>query len=176
MSSPLSVTDREFLKRFAALTASLHVGAGCLLLLAYSIYVRHPPSRAPAGQQDVLVARIAPVGAVYSGETGRAAAAAQQRAQQAGTAKVAFGGSTDGKVIFDNVCHVCHETGLAGAPKVGDAAAWKPRIAKGKDTLFAHAIGGFQGNAGVMPAKGGDPALSDAQVKAAVEWMIGQVK
>lgn len=82
----------------------------------------------------------------------------------------------DGKATFDSVCFACHATGAAGAPKVGDKAAWAPRIAKGMDTLHNHAINGFQGNSGVMPAKGGRTDLSDADVKAAVDYMVSQSK
>ncbi len=60
-----------------------------------------------------------------------------------------------------------------GAPKLADKAAWAPRIAQGKDTLYKHAIGGYQGKAGVMPAKGGSQA-SDEEVKAAVDYMVSK--
>jgi len=60
----------------------------------------------------------------------------------------------------------------AGAPKFGDKAAWAPRIKQGKETLYKHAIGGFKGKSGVMPAKGGRTDLSDADVKAAVDYMV----
>jgi len=82
----------------------------------------------------------------------------------------------DGKATYDSVCFACHATGAAGAPKVGDKAAWAPRIEKGLDTLKKHAINGFQGNSGVMPAKGGRTDLSDADVGAAVEYMVSQSK
>jgi cytochrome c5 len=173
----LSTTDREFLKRFGLLVASLHVLAAMLLGVAFWIYSHHPPPDAPQHGQQAVQARIAPIGAVYSGDTGRAAAAAAvARASAAAAATQAYGGTTDGKTIFDNICHACHEAGIAGAPKVGDASAWKPRISKGLATLVSHAVDGFQGNTGVMPPKGGNPALSEAQVKAAVQWMIEQVK
>ena len=84
--------------------------------------------------------------------------------------------STDGKTIFDNLCHSCHTAGIAGAPKVGDKAEWAARIAQGADTLDKHAIEGFTGKTGVMPAKGGNPALTDEQMKAVVAWMIEQSK
>ncbi len=77
-----------------------------------------------------------------------------------------------GEGIYKSSCAACHSAGVAGAPKSGDKAAWAPRIAQGKDTLYKHAIGGFQGKAGVMPAKGGNTSLSDADVKAAVDYMI----
>lgn len=173
----LSATDRAFLKRFATVVAGLHVIAALLIVLALSLYARHPPATAPGENADVVRSRIAPVGDVYSGETGRAAAQAAQK-QVAATAAgaQAYGGTTDGKTIFNNLCHTCHEAGIAGAPKVGDKAAWGPRISQGADTLNAHAINGYQGKSGVMPAKGGNPALSDDQVKAAVSWMIAQAK
>lgn len=82
----------------------------------------------------------------------------------------------DGKATFDSVCFACHATGAAGAPKVGDKTAWAPRIAKGLDVLKQHAINGFQGNSGFMPAKGGRTDLSDADVGAAVEYMVSQAK
>ena len=59
---------------------------------------------------------------------------------------------------------------------MSDKAAWAPRVAQGMDTLLKHAIEGFTGNTGVMPAKGGNPALTDEQMRATVEWMVEQVK
>jgi len=93
-------------------------------------------------------------------------------------AVVLFSGQAmaDGKATYDSVCFACHATGAAGAPKVGDKAAWAPRIAKGLDVLKQHAINGFQGNSGFMPAKGGRTDLSDADVGAAVEYMVSQAK
>ena len=171
----LSATDRSFLKRFAIVVAGLHVIAALLIVLALVLYARHPPATAPHGNADVLHSRIAPIGDVYSGETGRAAALAAQKQVAATAASAqAYGGTTDGKTIFDNLCHTCHAAGIAGAPKVGDKAAWGPRISQGADSLNAHAINGYQGKSGVMPAKGGNPALTEEQVKAAVSWMIAQ--
>lgn len=82
----------------------------------------------------------------------------------------------DGKKIYDTACMACHGTGVAGAPKLGDKAAWSARIAQGTDVLHGHAINGFQGKTGVMPPKGGNAALSDADVKAAVDYMVSSVK
>lgn len=93
-----------------------------------------------------------------------------------GEAKPDAGGVVDGKKIYEGLCQACHGTGAAGAPKTGDKGAWGSRIGQGKDTLFKHAIAGFTGKTGTMPAKGGNPALSDAEVKAAVEHMIGLSK
>jgi cytochrome c5 len=70
----------------------------------------------------------------------------------------------------------CHGGGIAGAPKTGDAAAWGPRIAQGMDTLNKHALEGFTGAAGVMPAKGGRADLSDVEITDAVAYLVEQVK
>jgi|GEM_PF-133372 len=88
-------------------------------------------------------------------------------AASAGGLKLAGGEGT-----YKASCAACHSAGIAGAPKSGDKAAWSPRIAQGKETLYKHAIVGFQGKGGVMPAKGGNSALSDADVKAAVDYMV----
>lgn len=69
-------------------------------------------------------------------------------------------------------CAACHAAGIAGAPKTGDPSAWTARIGQGIETLYDHAINGFQGAAGVMPAKGGNIALTDDSVRAAVDYML----
>jgi len=68
------------------------------------------------------------------------------------------------------LCFSCHDNGVAGSPIVGDKAAWQDRIAQGKETLYDHSINGLN----AMPAKGGNPSLSDDEVKAAVDWMVSQ--
>jgi cytochrome c5 len=78
----------------------------------------------------------------------------------------------DGAKVYSTVCTVCHAAGLAGAPKYGDKAAWKPRIAQGLPTLHEHALKGIR----AMPPKGGNPALSDADVSAAVDYMVNHSK
>jgi cytochrome c5 len=78
-------------------------------------------------------------------------------------------------VIYANLCGACHTSGAGGAPKL-EAAAWTARIAQGAETMHKHAIEGFQGGAGIMPAKGGNPALTDEQVIATVDWMVANLK
>jgi cytochrome c5 len=176
VSNPVSRTDAVFLKHFAQLIVFLIAVAAVLIVLAMYIYGKHPPEGNPNAQK-VLAERIAPVGGVYAGDTGRAAMqAAQEAAAKAAAAQVAYGGSTDGKTIYGNLCHSCHDTGAGGAPKVSDKAAWAPRLAEGIDVLIKHATEGFTGKAGLMPARGGNPALNDEQVKATVEWIATQVK
>lgn len=100
--------------------------------------------------------RIAPVGQV---RTGKITAAATS-------------GKVDAKGTYQSACFACHGTGAAGAPKLGDKGAWKKRIAQGKSTLYSHALKGFKG----MPPKGGRSDLSDAVVKAVVDYMVSQGK
>lgn len=77
-----------------------------------------------------------------------------------------------GKSIFNKTCALCHASGVAGAPKPGDTADWGPRIAQGNDVLYKHAMEGFTGAKGMMPARGGNTALTDDEVKAAVDYMV----
>jgi len=81
-----------------------------------------------------------------------------------------------GEKVFKSVCFMCHQTGAAGAPMYGNKADWAPRIAQGKPTLYKHALGGFTGNNGTMPARGGNPSLKDDEVKAAVDFMVAKVQ
>src|SRR5262245_7929338 len=78
----------------------------------------------------------------------------------------------DGTEAFDVTCKACHGTGIGGAPKAGDHAAWAPRIAKGKAVLYTHALQGFTGTAGMMPAKGGRPDIPDEVIQQAVDHMV----
>ncbi len=77
-----------------------------------------------------------------------------------------------GEEVYNGACVACHGAGIAGAPKIGDKALWAPRIAQGVSTLYEHAIQGFK----TMPAKGGQIALSDAEVKAAVDFQVAKSK
>jgi len=77
-----------------------------------------------------------------------------------------------GKSIFNKTCALCHASGVAGAPKPGDTADWGPRIAQGNDLLYKHAMEGYTGAKGMMPARGGNTALTDDEVKAAVDYMV----
>ena len=97
-------------------------------------------------------------------------------AGQAGSAGAGPALPKSAEETFQQVCSACHGSGVAGAPKAGDKSAWGPRIAKGKPTLYDHALKGFQGSAGVMPAKGGRADLSDDLVKAAVDHMVDMAK
>lgn len=79
--------------------------------------------------------------------------------------------AVDGEAVYKKACITCHGTGLAGAPKLDDAADWAPRIAQGQALLFEHATKGFTGKKGMMPPKGGFMNLSDDEVRAAIGYM-----
>jgi cytochrome c5 len=167
--------DLEFLKKFSLVIGFLMLVTLGLMAGAYYVHLQLPPEVSPIAAKQTQ-ARIAPAGAVYAGSTGAAAQAAAKAAAAAQAAsQVAYGGTTDGSVIFGQLCTGCHTSGAGGAPTL-DQAHWGPRIAQGKDTLYKHAIEGFTGSAGVMPAKGGNPALTDEQVKATVDWMLANLK
>jgi len=74
---------------------------------------------------------------------------------------------TTGEQAFNTVCSACHSLGINGAPKIGDHAAWGPRIAQGKEALYTHAIGGQ----GAMPPRGGT-TWPDATIRMAVDYMV----
>ena len=167
--------DLEFLKKFSLVIGFLTLVTFGLILGALYINgkLQHDPDPSVVKRTQ---ARIAPVGAVYAGATGAASqAAATAAAAAAVVSQVAYGGTLDGAVIFDSLCAGCHKSGAGGAPTM-DLAHWAARIAKGKDLLHQHSIKGFTGTSGVMPAKGGNPALTDEQVIATVDWMLGNLK
>lgn len=83
-----------------------------------------------------------------------------------------FAAPSAGEKTYNSACMACHGSGVAGSPKVGDKAAWAPRIKAGKDKLYTSALKGK----GAMPAKGGQATLADADVKAAVDYMISKSK
>lgn len=80
-----------------------------------------------------------------------------------------------GKEVWEANCQVCHGPGLAGAPPKGDQEAWAARIESGMETLVQHARDGYSGPGGhQMPARGGNPDLSDNDLAAAVAYMVSQ--
>lgn len=78
--------------------------------------------------------------------------------------------AVDGEKVYKGLCFSCHDVGVAGAPKLGDTTNWNSRYHQGLETLYNTALHGK----GAMPAKGGNPALSNAEVTAAVDWMVEQ--
>ena len=128
------------------------------------------PEQYAAWMQQEKAKMPKPAPAAAAAEAPAQVAAAQ--APGAAPAAAAAPGKADGKATFDGTCTVCHSTGVAGAPKFGDKAAWAPRLAQGKATLYDHALHGK----GAMPPKGGNASLSDEAVKAAVDYMAAAAK
>ena len=159
--------------------AALIVGIILLAQFAVGSYGARSMKDDPAMSAGAVAKRLAPVAAVSIDPNAPvavavaapAAAAPAVAAVALPAAKGASAGGS-GKSTYDAVCTVCHGAGVAGAPKLGDKAAWAPRIKAGLDALHASALKGK----GAMPAKGGNPALSDADVKAAVDYMVAAAK
>lgn len=168
--------DLTFLKKFSLIILFLVVVTVGLIALALAFHYSGDEATDPAITARVD-ARLAPYGGVYAGETGAAAqAAAQAAAAAAAASQVAYGGTLDGGVIYQNLCGACHTSGAGGAPKM-ERAAWADRLGQGIDTLTTHAIQGYDGpGEGVMPAKGGNPGLTDEQVQATVQWMVDNLQ
>jgi cytochrome c5 len=156
---------------FAALVQSALKGKGAM-----------PPKGGNAALGDDEVARAVAFLANQAGASFRepaapkvaAKAATEGKAQpaQAAAAAPAKAGAADGKKVYDSICMACHAAGVAGAPKLGDKAAWAPRLQQGLDSLVQSALKGKN----AMPPKGGNASLSDADVHAAVEYMVSQAK
>ena len=149
------------------------------LLLFGFIFVEHhvdTPDRAAASRESLMsdgsgiAARLAAVGQIGTAQ----AQSTSTPTQVAATETAATETTVDGQKVYQASCIACHGAGIAGAPMVGNAAAWTSRIEAGADSLYTNAINGFQGSSGVMPGKGGNAALSDDEVKAAVDYMVSQ--
>lgn len=163
-------------KKSYAMHVAMILGVSAVLLVFIFILVGHHRDIPEKVRMDrgVLLAggssvaeRIKPVGEI-------AFAAAQSAQPPAQNAVATATPARDGQQVYQASCVACHEAGIAGAPKLGDKGQWAKRIAKGLNALHASALNGVQGSAGVMPAKGGNPALSDAEVKAAVDYMVAR--
>jgi cytochrome c5 len=164
--------DQNFFNLFMVVIGALIGVTIFLIFLARSIasdtqvaWVKQDPA-----YEAAVAERIKPAGEVrLPGD--EAAADAVAMAVPEAAAPVAA--KLTGEQVYNTACFACHGAGVGGAPKLGDAAAWKPRLAQGPATLNKHAIEGFQGQAGVMPAKGGRVDLSDDEIIAAVKFMSG---
>ncbi|HYC38097.1 MAG TPA: cytochrome c oxidase subunit II [Usitatibacter sp.] len=132
----------------------------------YAKWVQEAKAKMPPPPTPTAVAQAAPT---QGQPQPQQVAAAQAAGAPAGAAAP---GKADGKSTYDTACSVCHAAGVAGAPKLGDKAQWEPRLKQGKDTLYASALKGK----GAMPPKGGNTALSDEAVKAAVDHMLAAVR
>jgi len=178
-------SDSIFVRNFSIVLAGLAVIGVCAFILASLVSGRASDAQysvaavaervAPVGQVNTSGEPIAAGGGVADSGGGTSAPAAAP----SGEAMAEAGGGGDaaapGKQVYDSLCASCHAQGIAGAPKFGDDDAWASRMDKGLEMLVSNAINGYVGENGVMPAKGGNPNLSDDEVRAAVEYMVDAV-
>src|SRR5215471_21254113 len=142
-------------KQLAIVVAVAFAVPVILIVLVSQLITSTRPAGSVEAESKVL-SRIEPVGQVTLADASAPA------------------GDKTGEQVFQTVCKACHEAGLAGAPKIGDKAAWAPAIKKGYATLVQHAINGFEEPGKVMPPKGGTPDLADIEVERAVVYMANK--
>lgn len=169
----MSESDNSFFNTLVIVLVTLTVFMFASITIARAVTTDSSAALAndPMYQAAVLE-RIKPVGRVRTSS----AADEKQTAASSTSSKENSANSTNAAVsgdkVYKSACFACHGTGAAGAPKLGDKAAWKSRIAQGMDTLVSHALNGFKG----MPAKGGRADLSDNAIKTAIQYMVDSSK
>ena len=155
----MSHNDKQFATVFVAVLAGLAILAVILYLIAGYL----TEDVATYKPEEVILENIKPVGQVnIAGETKQEVVVAEDAAVPEEP--------MSGEQIFQSKCIACHGTGVAGAPKLGDAAAWAPRIAKGIDNLLNNAVNGLN----AMPPKGTCMNCSEDDLRAAIEYMVSQ--
>lgn len=162
----MSHQDRVFFGNFLGVLGALVVLAIIFFFIAHSVIDSDGPTEA---MMERATENIKPVGEVYiTGES----EPPEMPVVVASTEPAAAKEPMSGEQVYNQSCMGCHGTGAAGAPKFGDAGSWAPHIAKGMDTLFKHAISGFN----AMPPRGTCGSCSDDEIKAAVEYMVDHSK
>ena len=165
--------DQKFFDMYSLVIGALAIAALGIFVLAMKISdnTQGLYTREGAEYQGAVAERIRPFGEVYMpGEEDAAAAPLAETVAEPEPVAAALSGPQ----VYNSACLACHGAGIGGAPVLGDAEAWTPRIAQGMDVLKEHAIKGYQGSAGYMPAKGGRTDLSDEEVANAVEYMAAE--
>lgn len=167
--------DQKFFDLYSLVIGVLAIFALVILVVAMrmSDLTQGVYTRESDEYQAAVAERIRPFGRVYlPGEEHEASAPPLETAEEPAPVAAALSGPQ----VYNAACLACHGAGIGGAPVLGDAAAWGPRIEQGVDVLKSHAINGFNGSVGFMPAKGGRVDLSDDEVAAAVEYMVGEAQ
>lgn len=167
--------DQKFFDMYSLVIGVLAAVALAILVLAMKMsdLTQGVYTRDTAEYQEAVASRIRPVGEVYLPGEQHASAAPTVETP---TAPEPVATVMTGPQVYNSACSACHGAGIAGAPILGDPAQWVERLAQGTDVLKQHAVLGFAGAAGVMPPKGGRVDLSDAEVEAAVDFMISEVQ
>ena len=175
--------ERQFISIVSVVIGGLVGLVIGLVLLATHVGARSEAERlADTEYRREVQERTAPVGKVAVAGRDNSALAiatpttASAAAPVAATTAAATATALGGADAYTKVCAACHAAGIAGAPRYGDKAAWAPRLAQGIATLKTHALAGYQGKAGVMPAKGGRSDLADQSITNAVNYMVAAAK
>ena len=163
--------DKEFYGTVIAVMAGLTVLVVVLVFTAISL----TSDVSDYKPEEIVIENIKPVGEVYVvGESEPEAAASGAATASPAAATTADAGEAaapkSGEQVYNSSCMACHAAGVAGAPKLGDKAAWAPRIAAGMDSLLANATNGLK----AMPPKGTCMSCSSDELQAAVEYMVGK--
>jgi cytochrome c5 len=155
------------------LVLGILVGVAIVLILVARMIASRTQDQTVQDDSKVRQAtaeRLAPVAKVAISGADNSALEAPKPQTQAAAADL------PGDQVYNTACIACHGAGIAGAPKYTDKGAWAPRIAQGMPTLYKHALEGFQGKAGFMPAKGGRADYSDKSITSGVEFMVAGSK
>jgi len=182
-------TDSVFLKHFSLILAGLIALTLALIAVAYVAHVRFygdaaslEPGSSSFHKERLAeyltesTARIKPAAAFLAGDAGIAEKRRlAEAAAEALKGQCAYDCTKDGSVIYAKLCSACHLNGAGGAPKSNDKTAWAPRITQGMEILVKHAIEGYQGKDGLMPARGGNATLTDEQIQLTVQYMVDKV-
>lgn len=162
-------TNKPFWQLAVVLPVSIMIMTMLVALLAYFLNSMGGDDAPELPPRDNLTTTVEEAVAPVAQVAVATEAASAEVAEEAGAAEANSAGKS-GEEVVKAVCAMCHATGMMESPKIGDAEQWAPRIAQGYDTLVNNAINGIRN----MPAKGGNSALSDAEVKRAVAYMANQ--
>ncbi len=165
--------DQKFFDMYSLVIGALAIFALAIFVLAMKMSARTQGiyTAGVAEYRASVDERLKPIGNVYlPGEELKAGQPVVSPVEEAAPVSTTLSGAQ----VYNQACNVCHGNGIGGAPMLTNAADWEPRIAQGVDVLSDHAINGFGGSSGFMPPKGGNPSFSDADIHAAVDFMIGE--
>ena len=163
-------TDKTFFQNFF-----YTVGVLAILMVFFLITARTVATPTTDEKPDTAAVdeRTQPVGQLQVAAENETAPVSSESTPADATIMADAGGAPDGAKVYNGLCVSCHSSGIPGIPQLGKAEEWEARLTKGMDTLYTNAINGFTGTSGIpMPARGGNPDLSDDEVKAAVDYLI----
>lgn len=163
--------DKGFLNIFVLVIGFLILVGILLFIISHVVSSgRFPTSENDPLRHALVTQRLTAVGDAYVGSVPASAKDVSKTTDKSSGAAP----PQSGQAIWEGTCAACHQTGVAGAPKMGDKQEWAKHLAKGLATLKDHAINGYHGPEGFMPPRGANPTLSDAQVTKAMKYMVGK--